>query len=111
MPTTPEIMESTVWVGRVKSTCSPSLLKETFSKVGEVAKVETGFAGYAFVTFERVEDACKACKTMKQASVPGIGNITVSKASCRGYDDACKKRDEFWQSRNGLNRPPPPSDT
>lgn len=92
-------MRTTVWVGRVKSTCAPQLLQEAFSKAGTVVKVETGFAGFAFVEFETEDDADKACKTMAKAHIPHVGEIRVQKATYRGYQDACAKRDEYWRAR------------
>jgi len=51
-----------VWVGRVKSNCKPESLEVAFKQIGKLLEVETGFAGFAFVTFESESDADEAVK-------------------------------------------------
>mmetsp|Transcript_63784 Transcript_63784/g.118490 ORF Transcript_63784/g.118490 Transcript_63784/m.118490 type:complete len:371 (+) Transcript_63784:212-1324(+) len=92
-------MKATVWVGRVKSTCPAELLQTAFSKVGRVLKVETGFAGFAFVEYESEDDADKAVESMNNAMISQVGEVRVQKATARGYQDACAKRDTYWHSR------------
>jgi len=95
------VIRATLFVGRVKSTASPALLDEAFGKVAKVKRVETGFGGFAFVEFESADDADKACDKMKQATIPGIGEVRVEHATMRGYQDACAKREEYWRNRGG----------
>jgi len=99
-------MRSTLWVGRVKSTVPPDMLKEAFEKHGPVRKVETGFAGFAFVEYEEEEDSDKACEHMNKYNITGIGEIRVSRATYRGYTDACSKRVQYWRSRGHKDTPP-----
>jgi len=96
-------------VGRVKSTASPSLLEDAFGKVGKLSRVETGFAGIAFVEFKDADDADTACEKMKQATIPGIGEVRVEHATWRGYRDACTKRDNYMRTRGGTGWPNPRS--
>mmetsp|Transcript_102004 Transcript_102004/g.197473 ORF Transcript_102004/g.197473 Transcript_102004/m.197473 type:complete len:345 (+) Transcript_102004:87-1121(+) len=95
------VIRATLFVGRVKSTASPALLDEAFSNIGKVKRIETGFGGFAFVEFEDAEDADTACEKMKQATIPGIGEVRVEHATMRGYQDACTKREEYWRLRGG----------
>eukprot|EP00401_Gymnodinium_catenatum_P051795 CAMPEP_0117495422 /NCGR_PEP_ID=MMETSP0784-20121206/20125_1 /TAXON_ID=39447 /ORGANISM="" /LENGTH=390 /DNA_ID=CAMNT_0005290345 /DNA_START=180 /DNA_END=1350 /DNA_ORIENTATION=- len=94
-------MNYVCWVGRVKSTVSPSLLQEAFGKFGDIVRIETGFAGFAFVEFAEGEAAEEAIRKLNKADIPGVGTIHVSAASVRGYEDACRKRDDYWRGRNG----------
>jgi len=102
-------IRAAVFVGRVKSTAAPSLLEEAFSKVGKLSRVETGFAGFAFVEFADADDADTACQKMKQAVIPGIGEVRVEPATTRGYQDACTKREDYMRSRWGTGWPNPRS--
>eukprot|EP00927_Polykrikos_kofoidii_P067086 TRINITY_DN6260_c0_g2_i1.p1 TRINITY_DN6260_c0_g2~~TRINITY_DN6260_c0_g2_i1.p1 ORF type:complete len:389 (-),score=34.27 TRINITY_DN6260_c0_g2_i1:453-1619(-) len=95
-------MKNTVWVGRVKSTVPPNTLREAFSKCGNVTAVDTGFAGFAFVEYETEEDCVEAVKKMNNAKIANVGQIHVTHATLRGYDDALKKRDDYWRSRGGM---------
>lgn len=92
-------MRTTVWVGRVKSTCAPNLLESAFGKVGQVAKVETGFAGFAFVEYENEDDADRACEELNKTVIPSVGEVLVSRATLRGYEDAVTKRDNYWRKK------------
>jgi len=96
------VIRATLFVGRVKSTASPALLEDAFGKMGKVRRVETGFGGFAFVEFEDIDDADKACEKMKQAMIPGVGEVRVEHATMRGYQDACLKREEYWRARGGV---------
>jgi len=108
-----EIQEirSTLFVGRVKSTVLPSVLADAFGKVGKLSRVETGFAGFAFVEFEDADGADKACEKMKQATIPGIGEVRVEHATSRGYQEACAKREDYMRTRWGHVEPNPRSPT
>lgn len=92
-------MRTVVWVGRVKSTTAPALLEAAFGKVGTVSKVETGFAGFAFVEYENEDDADAACEQLNKQTIQHVGEIRVAKATMRGYEDAVNKRDSYWRSR------------
>lgn len=95
-------MQAKVWVGRVKSNCPPEYLEDAFCKIGKLIKVETGFAGFAFVDYENEDDADEACKQMNKAIVPNVGEVRVSRATQRGYEDACQKRDAYnYQKSKG----------
>lgn len=88
-------MRCTLWIGRVKSTCAPELLESAFAKYGSIARVETGFAGFAFVEFHSEEDAEVACKEMNKVAIAHVGEVHVSMATQRGYEEACNKRDTY----------------
>mmetsp|Transcript_21954 Transcript_21954/g.51358 ORF Transcript_21954/g.51358 Transcript_21954/m.51358 type:complete len:183 (+) Transcript_21954:100-648(+) len=88
-------MSSRVWVGGAKSTTPQSVLEQTFSKYGKIVKVETGFPGFAFVEFDHSSDAEAAVKDLHEKVLPGIGKLGCQVATLRGYEDACRKRDEF----------------
>lgn len=90
-----EAMSSTCWVGRVKSTVPPSLLRDAFAEFGNILRIETGFAGFAFVEFEEMASCLEGVKMMNKKDVPNVGEIHVQQATYRGYEDACRKRDEY----------------
>lgn len=98
-------MKTKLWVGGVKSTSGVKLLEDTFGRFGKVSKAETGFPGFAFVEFEDDSDAIEAQKNLDKTSIKGIGKIHVTTATNRGYDEACKKRDDYWRSK-GHSAPP-----
>mmetsp|Transcript_75396 Transcript_75396/g.140642 ORF Transcript_75396/g.140642 Transcript_75396/m.140642 type:complete len:182 (+) Transcript_75396:122-667(+) len=97
-------MTTRVWVGGAKSTTPVSVLEQTFSKFGNVVKVETGFPGFAFVEYDNLGDAEAAVKELHEKIIPSIGKLGCQVATLRGYEDACRKRDEFrkgtYQSNN-----------
>lgn len=96
-------MRGKVWVGRVKSNCRPEFLEEEFAKIGKLVKVETGFAGFAFVDYEDEEDADEACKKLNKTFFHSIGGeVLVSRATQRGYDDACTKREIYERSKGRI---------
>mmetsp|Transcript_95571 Transcript_95571/g.270400 ORF Transcript_95571/g.270400 Transcript_95571/m.270400 type:complete len:327 (+) Transcript_95571:159-1139(+) len=92
-------METTVWVGKVKSTIAPTLLAEAFSEVGPIAKVETGFGGFAFVEFESADDAKKAVETLHRKTLPKIGEVAVDNCTYKGYMGAIDRRDNYWRNK------------
>jgi len=92
-------MNATVWVGRVKSECPVELLDAAFAKAGRVLRVETGFAGFAFVGFQSEEEADRAVELLHDTMIANVGKVLVQRATERGYQDACAKRDTFWQSK------------
>jgi len=94
-------MRHTVWVGKVKSNVPSELLESTFGRIGPVLKVETGFAGFAFVEFETEADADRACQELDRKKVENLGMILVSRATSRGYEDAVMKRDKYQQAWRG----------
>jgi len=94
-----------IWIGRVKSNCPPEFLENTFKKAGKLIKVETGFPGFAFADYENEEDADEACRAYNKTVIEGVGEVIVSRATQRGYGDACVKRD-MWQRGKGGQRPP-----
>eukprot|EP00928_Gymnodinium_smaydae_P052054 TRINITY_DN3579_c0_g1_i2.p1 TRINITY_DN3579_c0_g1~~TRINITY_DN3579_c0_g1_i2.p1 ORF type:complete len:398 (-),score=86.81 TRINITY_DN3579_c0_g1_i2:90-1283(-) len=92
------IIDRKVWVGKVKSTVSPKILKEYFEdKVGPVAKVETGFGGFAFVEFEKESHAKKAIETLHNKVVVGVGEIALQKSTINGYRGAVMKQMSYWK--------------
>merc|ERR1740117_1492559 len=88
-----------VWVGRVKSNCPVKHLKDAFSEFGSLVKVETGFAGFAFLDYESERDADEAVKQMNKATIEGVGEVHVLRATQRGYADACAKRDAYQRTK------------
>lgn len=87
-----------VWVGRVKSTCKPEWLEDGFRDIGKLVEVETGFAGFAFVTFDNEDDADEAVSKLHKTHMANIGEVLVSRATQRGYEDACHKRDVYHRT-------------
>lgn len=92
-------MKSKLWVGGVKSTTPVSLLEDAFGRFGKVCKAECGFPGFAFVEFDDDAGALEAQTKMDKTYLQGIGKIHVSAATLRGYEEACKKRDDYWESK------------
>eukprot|EP00401_Gymnodinium_catenatum_P066604 CAMPEP_0117549992 /NCGR_PEP_ID=MMETSP0784-20121206/48451_1 /TAXON_ID=39447 /ORGANISM="" /LENGTH=354 /DNA_ID=CAMNT_0005346997 /DNA_START=133 /DNA_END=1197 /DNA_ORIENTATION=+ len=92
-------MDFVCWVGRVKSTIAPAILQQVFGEFGDVERIETGFAGFAFVEFRTGDAAEKAIKGLNNTSIDGVGTILVSGATSRGYEDACRKRGNYWRGR------------
>mmetsp|Transcript_33359 Transcript_33359/g.76115 ORF Transcript_33359/g.76115 Transcript_33359/m.76115 type:complete len:174 (-) Transcript_33359:158-679(-) len=97
-------MTTRVWVGGAKSTTPISVLEQTFSKFGNVVKVETGFPGFAFVEYDNLSDAEAAVKELHEKIIPSIGKLGCQVATLRGYEDACRKRDEFRKGTYQGNR-------
>lgn len=95
-------MRGKVWVGRVKSNCPPEFLEAEFAKIGKLVQVETGFAGFAFVDYEDEEDADDACKKLNKTFLQNVGEVLVSRATQRGYDDACSKRDIYQRTKGRI---------
>eukprot|EP00927_Polykrikos_kofoidii_P049523 TRINITY_DN43574_c0_g1_i1.p1 TRINITY_DN43574_c0_g1~~TRINITY_DN43574_c0_g1_i1.p1 ORF type:complete len:369 (+),score=50.60 TRINITY_DN43574_c0_g1_i1:60-1109(+) len=93
--------DAMVWVGKVKSTCAPELLRRAFEKFGDLVKIETGFGGFAFVEFIEPKYAQRAIKSMHNKVIPHVGLICAEKATFNGYMGALEMRSKHWRQRGG----------
>ena len=52
--------------------------------------------------FEEEEDADAAVKELNKATIQNIGEVHVSRATQRGYEDACMKRDIYQRTKGRI---------
>ena len=62
-----------------------SQIKDVFREFGEVEEVESGFAGFVFVTMKHTKDGEAAIKSLNNTKPIGGRNINVQEATATGY--------------------------
>jgi len=91
-----------VFVYGVASSCPKSIIEDEFARIGKVNHVYITGKGYAFVTFENLDDANEACKELNGATVDGQ-EIKVELAKPKREGERRYDNNRGYNSR-GYNR-------